>query len=143
MKVVKLRPSQTRVRINLRRSLIALVASVLGIGGLAFASAPNAQATNHSLMGCPSQYACLYNGPALNTPIITSYYYYGYYNLSNILGEKALMNNQTNYAWTWACRGYYGRQCEWGTRASDDAPSTVWGAIYRDFTPVNSIRLTP
>jgi hypothetical protein len=141
MKVVKLRQPQTRPKINLRRSLIALAVSALGIGGLAFASAPNAQASWYTVDRCPPQHACLYDG-STQSGIIGAYYYYGYYDLNNVLGFKTLANNQTGEAWAGVCSGYKGKGCHSGYRSYWNDYKRYAVVIYGDFTEVNSIRLT-
>jgi hypothetical protein len=63
------------------------------------------------------------------------YYNYGSYNLSNDFGTKRFFNNQSGGAWAGLCTGWNGGgTCGWqpAYTYSDD-----------DFTPINSIVLTP
>lgn len=87
--------------------------------------------------GCPAGWVCFYPGQNWNNDHPTlKWYYYGYYNLSNVLGFHYLYDNQTGGAWDFECSGYNGT----GSVLSA-GPGGTWADI--DFTPVNSVKLAP
>ncbi len=114
-----------------------IAAAVIGTG---VALAPTAGAATDAVEGtagtmasCPSGAVCLQepNGSILSKNI---WYSYGAHNLSNVVGTKVLINNQTGGAGFAICNGYNGTNCYPVARYT--GPSVPW-----DFTPINSIVL--
>lgn len=101
-----------------------------------------------SWYGCDSGNACLYTGTAGKEPSgkHTDYYYYGYHNLSNVLGSHWIINNQTKGAKVYPCTGYGGTHChdflfKWSDGKTTDYIRAGWGGKF-DMTKVNSLRLS-
>jgi hypothetical protein len=119
------------MRAIIRKAAIAAACSVLLLGS----GATTAQAASYQ--GCDTGYVCLYpeNRGWNNGRPSHRWYYYGTYNLSNLYGVHRIFNNQTGAADLELCWLYDGRQClvrmTRGTYADFD------------FTPINSIKLTP
>ena len=108
-----------------------IAAAVIGAG---VALAPTATAvTAGTATACPSGAVCLQepNGSILGKNI---WYSYGSHNLSNVIGTKTLINNQTGGAGFAICYGYNGTDCNQVHRWT--GPSEPF-----DFTPINSIVL--
>ncbi|MFE5737009.1 hypothetical protein [Streptomyces celluloflavus] len=74
-----------------------------GGGGLGLATAPSAGAATP----CPSEAVCIRetNGSILNQ---NTFYSYGAHNLSNVTGDRVMVNNQTGGAGFQFCYGYNG-----------------------------------
>ncbi|MFB9315425.1 hypothetical protein [Nocardioides plantarum] len=107
---------------------LILTAGVLGSTALV-AAAPSADAAT----ACPSGAVCIRetNGTILSKNI---FYSYGYHNLSNVTGNRVVVNSQTGGAGFKVCLNYGGTNCSSVTRATGDY------APY-NFTPINSIVL--
>ncbi|MFJ8310438.1 MULTISPECIES: hypothetical protein [unclassified Streptomyces] len=103
----------------------------LAVVTLGLAAAPNAAAATP----CPSGAFCIRetDGSILNQNI---FYSYGSHNLSNVTGERVLVNSQTGGAGFQLCFGYDGVNC------SDVDRATGEFAPY-DMTPINSVVLVP
>lgn len=120
------------------------LATALACVGLVTTAQP-AQAS--SFYGCPSGYACLYTD---NTDTLgathphTDYFYYGYYNLSNVIGNHYLVNNQTGGARVYPCYGYNGTNCTVPMTGPNGGTIYYLPAGYDvnlNFTPINSLKL--
>ncbi len=112
-------------------SVVGIAAAVIGTGA---ALAPTANAaTTGTTASCPSGAVCLRepNGSILSKNI---WYSYGAHNLSNVIGTKVLINNQTGGAGFAICYGYNGTQCNPVHRWT--GPSEPF-----DFTKINSVVL--
>jgi hypothetical protein len=140
--------------IKFKKTLSAGAATMALAGATLIASAGSAQAAVGAVSaappyGCPSQYVCLYTGAAGSVPSgpHTNYKYYGYDNFSNVLGNHWIANNQTLGAKVYPCLGYGGTNCSTYTFYWPDGPPTHYikagWAVELNFTPINSIRLTP
>lgn len=92
--------------------------------------------------GCPSGYVCIYQGDVFdggsNHPMVYSFYYYGTYNVSNLIGNYTVFNCQTGGAHVAGYSGY------------NATGSVLWslgnncsGGFWYDLTPTNSVRLYP
>ena len=114
-----------------RNAAVALAAGTVLAGGLA--TAPPASAA--SFYGCQDGNACLYKSDSLASGVMYAYYNYGSYNLSNVYGRHFFVNQQTGGAKAYLCTGYNGG----GTCTL--IPALHYGNY--DFTPINSIKLTP
>jgi hypothetical protein len=126
------------VTISFRRaSLLVLALVALIVTAVSALSAPAAKADGVTRYGCAGGWVCLSaQNAGLSGNWIGKYYYYGYDNLSNVLGWHTLLNNQTNNAWVYECLNYGGTNCDFAT--------STYGTAYADttdFTPINSIRL--
>ncbi|WP_335939868.1 hypothetical protein [Streptomyces sp. PTD5-9] len=109
---------------------IAVAATALSLAvGTGLAVAPSATAATP----CPSGAFCIRetNGSILNQNI---FYSYGYHNLSNVTGQRVVVNNQTGGAGFQECRGYNGTNCSAVYRNTGE-----YAAI--DYTPYNSVVL--
>jgi hypothetical protein len=87
--------------------------------------------------GCPSGYVCLYpeNAGWNGGKPESTYYVYGTYNLSNVLGNHYFFNNQTGNAEGAFCKGNN------GTGTCYYQAAGTWSED--NFTPINSILLAP
>jgi hypothetical protein len=144
----------SRGQTKFRKALVAGAAAMALAGATLTASASSADAAISPASpgwpyGCPSQYVCLYTGAAGSYPsgAHTNYKYYGYDNFSNVLGNHWIVNNQTGGAKVYPCLGYGGTNCDAYTFYWPDGTATHyikagWGLVL-NFTPINSIRLTP
>ncbi|WP_327636842.1 hypothetical protein OHB24_00205 [Kribbella sp. NBC_00482] len=118
-------------------SAVGIAAAVIGTGvalaPTASAATDAVEATAGTMATCPSGAVCLQepNGSILSKNI---WYSYGAHNLSNVVGTKVLINNQTGGAGFAVCKGYNGTDCSSVARYT--GPSVPW-----DFTPINSILL--
>jgi hypothetical protein len=130
----------------------ALMMALAGATLAASASSANAAIGSGSPawpFGCSSQYVCLYTGAAGTYPSgpHTNYKFYGFDNFSNVLGYHWMVNNQTGGAKVYPCLGYNGTNCSAYTFYWPDGPATHYikagWALSLNFTPINSIRLTP
>jgi hypothetical protein len=119
------------MRKSLKRAA-AGAATVAGIMSAATALAPAANAAD--FYGCPDGYACLYKGAGLQSGVMTKYYNYGSYNLTNVTGAHEFVNQQTGGAKAYLCTGYG------GTGSCQLIPALHYGNY--NFTPINSIKLT-
>ncbi len=137
------------------RKALGAGALAIALAGATFAAAasPASAAVTTSAagwpFGCPSQYVCLYTGAAGSVPsgAHTNYKYYGYDNFSNVLGNHWIVNNQTGGAKVYPCLGYNGTNCNaytfyWGDGSATHYIKAGTGLVL-NFTPINSIRLTP
>lgn len=144
----------SRGQIKFKKALVA-GATTMALAGAALTASADAAVAPASPgwpYGCPSQYVCLYTntaGPAGTYPSgpHTDYKYYGYDNFSNVLGNHWIINNQTGGAKVYPCLGYGGTNCSsynlvWPDRVVTHHIRAGWGRVL-NFTPINSIRLTP
>jgi hypothetical protein len=113
-------------------------AALIGTG-VALAPTANAASTGSTgsvgtTASCPSGAVCIQelNGTIYSRNI---FYSYGAHNLSNVVGDKILINNQTGGAGYKLCYGYGG-----GGGCSDVVRWTGSSAPY-NMTPINSIVL--
>ncbi|BCB88121.1 hypothetical protein [Phytohabitans suffuscus] len=117
----------------------ALVVSVVMAGS--FTAAVPAQAAS-PLNGCPVGYFCIYPQDAgyNNNQPSHMFYYYGWYNLSNMYGNHAVVNNQFGEQGAEAlvdlCDRYNGR---WQSFREIIPQGQGWYSV--NFTPINSIKL--
>jgi len=92
--------------------------------------------------GCPTGYVCIYQGDVWdgspNHPMVYSFYYYGTYNVSNLIGDYTVFNCQSGGAGVAGYSGY------------NATGSVLWslgnncaGGFWEDLTPTNSVRLYP
>ncbi|MFF3752404.1 hypothetical protein ACFYYH_18400 [Streptomyces sp. NPDC002018] len=97
------------------------------VAGLAMAPSANAATP------CPTGALCIRetNGTILDRNI---FYSYGYHNLSNVIGKRVLVHNQTGGAGFRVCLGYNGTNCGNVLRWTGES------APY-DMTPINSVVL--
>lgn len=122
---------------KLAMTAAGIAAAVIGTGmamaPTANAASNGATATVGTTASCPSGAVCLRepNGSILSKNI---WYSYGAHNLSNVIGTKVLINNQTGGAGFQICKGYNGTNCY---------PVMRYTGAYApyDFTPINSIVL--
>ncbi len=119
--------------VKLRRS--AIVAAAL-IALLSLTQAPT-PAYAAEYQGCPDGWVCLYpqNAGWNGGHPSHKWFRYGSYDLSNQLGIHRFLNNQTGGAKAWTCRNYGGTNCP------TYQPAGTWWDY--DFTPINSVKLTP
>ncbi|MEV7657791.1 hypothetical protein AB0O39_26945 [Streptomyces anulatus] len=113
------------------RKLAATAAGMaLALGTLGLTTAPSASAATP----CPSGAVCIRetNGSILSRNI---FYSYGAHNLSNVTGNRVLVNNQTGGAGFQVCYGYNG-----GGGCSDVMRGVGESAPY-NMTPINSVVL--
>ena len=93
---------------------------------------------------CPSGYGCLYSGVNTNSSVLGYYYYYGVYGLNYVYDNHLMLNQQTGNAWVHLCKAWNGTDCPLAWNQS----SLCWinlserGYVY-NFTPINTIKLTP
>jgi hypothetical protein len=108
-------------------TVAGIAAAVLGTG---IALAPSAQAATP----CPSGAVCIRetNGTILNKNI---FYSYTAHNLSNVTGNRVLVNNQTGGAGFKVCYGYDGKP--W----CSDVVRYRGEYLPYNMTPVNSVVL--
>ncbi|MGV4928195.1 hypothetical protein K2224_38055 (plasmid) [Streptomyces sp. BHT-5-2] len=113
----------------MRKIALAAAGLSLTVGTLGVALAPNAVAATP----CPSGAFCIreVDGSILSQNI---FYSYGSHNLSNVTGDRVLVNNQTDGAGFQLCFGYNGVNC------SDVDRVTGEFSPY-DMTPINSVVL--
>ncbi|MFD4791554.1 hypothetical protein ACFWN1_31850 [Streptomyces sp. NPDC058459] len=112
----------------MRTTATAVAALALAVGG-GLATASSASAATP----CPSGAFCIReaDGSILNKNI---FYSYGYHNLSNVTGQRVVVNNQTGGAGFQECTGYNGKNCSPVYRGTGEyAPL--------DYTPINSVVL--
>jgi hypothetical protein len=119
------------------RKLVKLAVAlslVAGTGTIFDATPAQAASTVH---GCQAGNVCIYpqNAGWNGDRPESTYYYYGYYNLSNMFGYHIIFNNQTGGATVTTCTGYNGTGC-----AGSLGPG--WYSN-ENFTPINSIVLRP
>ncbi|MCF6471935.1 hypothetical protein FAF44_26605 [Nonomuraea sp. MG754425] len=118
-----------------------LSGGVTALAAVALMSGPAAAAPGHlnatelqrARAACPSGYVCIYpdQGSGGNP---ATYYRYGSYNLSNVFGNRLVVNNQTGGAGLRLCTSYGGQNC--GARLGP-------GQYVRNLSPINSILLEP
>jgi hypothetical protein len=106
-------------------------------------SAPSAQITNGALTAtCNSGYVCIYKGDiwddSSDHAMIYRFYYYGTYNVQNLIGDYTVLNCQTGGAGAEGFTGYNG------------AGSVAWNlgnncgsGFWTDLTSTYSVRLYP
>ncbi|RJL32238.1 hypothetical protein D5H75_15540 [Bailinhaonella thermotolerans] len=90
-----------------------------------------------SAAACPSGAVCLYRGSTAGSGIQRTFWTYGAHNLSNVYGNRLVVNNQHpdkgKHAWADLCWEYGGRDCR------------VWipmgGSGVYNFDPIDSILL--
>ncbi|MEV0616416.1 hypothetical protein AB0I81_24080 [Nonomuraea sp. NPDC050404] len=115
---------------------VTAVSTVAVLGGAAVAAPQGlaaAQQAQQARAGCPSGRVCIYPDRTDNGNPDT-YYRYGSYNLSNVFGERLVVNNQTGGAGVRMCRSYGGQNCE-GRLGP--------GRYIINLSPINSILLEP
>lgn len=113
----------------MRKIAMTVAGLSLAVGTLGLAVAPSADAATP----CPSGAFCIRetNGTILSKNI---FYSYGYHNLSNVTGERVLVNNQTGGAGFQVCFGSNGANCSGVDRGTGEyAPYNM--------TPINSVVL--
>ncbi|WP_030901910.1 hypothetical protein [Streptomyces sp. NRRL F-5126] len=114
----------------MRKIATAAAGLSLAMGALGLAVAPSAEAATP----CPSGAVCIRetNGTILNRNI---FYSYGAHNLSNVIGKRVIVNNQTGNAGFKLCRGYNG-----GSPCTD---VERYRGSYEPYnmTPINSVVL--
>ncbi|KMO99275.1 hypothetical protein [Streptomyces roseus] len=122
-------------RMSFRTKLAALAATgVLALGTGVLAAAP-AQASDHTVDGCPSGFACIYTEGIDSHTVAWARDRAGTYNLSNMNHWRWVLNNQTG-GWKFRlCTGYN------GTGSCEYMPIDAWQ--WRDITPVNSVIVSP
>ncbi|MEU2872767.1 hypothetical protein ABZ769_26715 [Streptomyces olivoreticuli] len=113
----------------MRKIVMTAAGLSLAVGTLGLAVAPNAVAATP----CPSGAFCIRetDGTILSGNI---FYSYGSHNLSNVTGERVLVNSQTGGAGFQLCFGYNGTNCSAVDRDTGEF------APY-DMTPINSVVL--
>ncbi|MER0449601.1 hypothetical protein ABR738_34505 [Streptomyces sp. Edi4] len=111
------------------RKIMTTAAALSLAVGAGFAVAPNAQAATP----CPSGAFCIRetNGDILSRNI---FYSYGAHNLSNVTGNRVLVNSQTGGAGFEVCWGYNGVSCSGVSRDTGEYDPY-------DMTPINSVVL--
>jgi hypothetical protein len=109
-----------------------IAAAVIGTG-VALAPTANA-ATTGTATACPSGAVCIRepNGTIYGKNI---FYSYGAHNLSNVIGNKVLVNNQTGGAGYKVCFGYN------GTGGCSNVIRWTGPSAPYNMTPINSIVL--
>ncbi|MGW2831731.1 hypothetical protein [Streptomyces sp. NPDC001286] len=126
----------------MRRILIALLACFGLTTPVAIASAMPASASPHSVqtVACNSGFVCIYKGDiwdgSSNHPKVYNLYYYGTYNVQNLVGEYTVVNCQTGGARVQGWTGYNAT----GSVAWDIGNNCSTG-LWTDLTPTNSVRL--
>ena len=129
-------PPAPKVMRGLMRT--ASVIAVVAFGAVSVSAATAAtSASAATYQGCPSGYVCLYPQNAGWNGGVPSHkwYAYGSYNLVNQFGIHRIFNNQTGGAKAWLCNGYGGTNC------GVYQPAYTYSDT--DFTPINSVKLTP
>ncbi|WP_275461269.1 hypothetical protein [Streptomyces noursei] len=116
----------------MRKIAVSAAGLTLAVGVLGLTVAPSAAAATP----CPSGAVCIRetNGSILSKNI---FYSYGAHNLSNVTGDRVIVNNQTGGAGFQFCYGYNGGGgCSVVMRGvGESAPYNV--------TPINSVVLVP
>lgn len=126
----------------MRRILLALLACLGLTAPVALAAAVPASASAHSAqtVACNSGYVCIYKGDiwdgSSNHPKVYNLYYYGTYNVQNLVGEYTVVNCQTGGARVQGWTGYNAT----GSVAWDIGNNCSTG-LWIDLTPTNSVRL--
>ncbi|MET8605634.1 hypothetical protein ABZV92_19035 [Streptomyces rubiginosohelvolus] len=113
----------------LRKLSLTAAGMALALGTLGLTAAPSASAATP----CPSGAVCIRetNGSILSRNI---FYSYGAHNLSNVTGNRVLVNNQTGGAGFQVCYDYNGGRCSNVMRGvGESAPYNM--------TPINSVVL--
>ncbi|CBG76022.1 MULTISPECIES: hypothetical protein [Streptomyces] len=114
----------------MRKIATTIAALALAVGG-GLVMAPSASAATP----CPSGAVCIRetNGSILSRNI---FYSYRAHNLSNVTGDRVIVNSQTGGAGFKVCYEYNGGNCSTVSRATGEyAPYNM--------TPINSIVLVP
>jgi hypothetical protein len=110
----------------------ALTAAALAATALSGGLVQPATASSSTVHGCPSGYVCIYPQSAGWNGDVPQLKYvdYGAYNLSNMVGNHYVLNNQTGGASVGLCTQYGGASCSY--HAQD------WSGNV-DLTPINSV----
>ena len=111
----------------------ATAAVVVVSTGTATAATSHQSALEAMRAGCPSGNVCIYPDRTENGSPAT-YYRYGSHNLSNVFGDRLIVNNQTGGAGFRLCTAYGGQNC--GVRLGP-------GKYVANLSPINSILLEP
>jgi hypothetical protein len=129
----------------MRRSLIALLACLGLAAPVTLAAATTASAAPRApesaqTTACNSGYVCIYKGDiwdgGTNHPKVYNLYYYGTYNVQNLIGEYTVVNCQTGGARVQGWTGYNATgSVAW------DIGNNCSGGLWTDLTPTNSVRL--
>ncbi len=113
----------------MRKMAATAAGMALALGALGLTTAPSASAATP----CPSGAVCIRetNGSILSRNI---FYSYGAHNLSNVTGNRVLVNNQTGGAGFRVCYDYNGGRCS-------DVMRGVGESAPYNMTPINSVVL--
>lgn len=114
----------------MRKIAVSAASLTLAAGALGLTVAPSA----HAATPCPSGAVCIRetNGSILNKNI---FYSYGAHNLSNVTGNRVIVNNQTGGAGFQFCYGYN------GTGGCSVVMRGVGESAPYNMTPINSVVL--
>lgn len=132
----------------MRRVFIAVLACLglaapVVVAGSTAASASPALATTSAVRtaACNSGHVCIYKGDiwdgSPNHAKVYDFYYYGTYNVRNLIGDYTVLNCQTGGAGVNGFTGYNGT----GSVAWDIPYNNCAGGLWTDLTPTNSVRL--
>ncbi|MEU6252046.1 hypothetical protein [Streptomyces sp. NPDC047043] len=128
----------------MRRAFVVLLAC-LGLTAPVTVAASTAASASPVLSvqtaACNSGHVCIYKGDiwddSPNHAKVYDFYYYGTYNVHNLIGDYTVLNCQTGGAGVKGFRGYNGTgSVTWDLDANNCA-----GGLWTDLTPTNSVRL--
>ncbi|MEV6941007.1 hypothetical protein AB0N07_03130 [Streptomyces sp. NPDC051172] len=131
----------------MRRVLVVLLAC-LGLAVPAVVTASTAASAAPALSprtaqttACNAGHVCIYQGDiwddSPNHPKVYDFYYYGTYNVHNLIGDYTVLNCQTGGAGVKGFTGYNGT----GSVTWDLDINNCAGGLWTDLTPTNSVRL--
>ncbi|MGW3122033.1 hypothetical protein ACWDBW_33670 [Streptomyces sp. NPDC001107] len=128
----------------MRRVFIVLLAC-LGLTVPVTVAAATAASASPALSvqtsSCNSGHVCIYKGDiwdgGSNHAKVYDFYYYGTYNVHNLIGEYTVLNCQTGGAGVKGFTGYNGT----GSVAWDLPTNNCAGGLWTDLTPTNSVRV--
>lgn len=123
----------------MRRFFTAALAAVALALPMAAASATTASAAPQTV-GCSSGHVCIYKGDiwdgSSDHAKVYDFYYYGTYNVQNLIGNYTVLNCQTGGARVQGLTGYNGTGS-----VSWDIGNNCSGGLWTDLTPTNSVRV--
>lgn len=136
---------RTRGKAPRRRALAVLLTS-LGLAVPAALAVPTAASASPvaqtvRTVTCGSGYVCIYKGDIFdgssNHPMVYSFYRYGTYNVSNLVGEYTVKNCQTGGAGVQGLTGYNGT----GSVAWNLSTNNCGTGLWTNLTSTNSVRV--
>ena len=120
---------------------LGLAVPMVDTASTAASASPALSPRTVQTVGCDAGHVCIYKGDiwddSPNHAKVYDFYYYGTYNVHNLIGDYTVMNCQTGGAGVKGFTGYNGTGSVAWDLSSNNCP---WG-FWTDLTPTNSVRL--